>query len=68
VLLLPRSLTDRGSAYSHETEVKDRIFSTSVEYNYTINLPTDVEVTIENLDKIQSAVDFDKVSQLPSAP
>jgi hypothetical protein len=49
-------------------EVKDRIFSTSVEYNYIVNLPADVEVTIDNLDKIQEAIDFNKVrSCCPSA-
>ena len=43
-------------------EVKDRLFSTSIELSYSLSLPPNVPLTIDNLDEIAKEMDFPKIA------
>lgn len=45
-------------------EVDDRIFSTSVTCEYTIPLPANVPLSVDNLSKIDGAIGFEKTYQV----
>nr|AOR51843.1 urate oxidase [Phaffia rhodozyma] len=43
-------------------EVDDRIFSTSITCDYTVTLPPNIPLTIDNLNKIGAEVQFEKLA------
>jgi urate oxidase len=48
--------------YTTLAEVSDRLFSTSVTLSYTIPLPPNIPLSIENLGQIAKEIDFAKVA------
>lgn len=44
------------------TEVADRLFSTSVSLDYTVPLPPNTPLTIDNLKSISEEIDFPKMA------
>lgn len=44
------------------TEVKDRCFSTSIALSYTVPLPPNIPLTIDNLGQIAKELDFAKIA------
>lgn len=49
--------------YTTLPEVDDRIFSTSVDLKYDVQLPPNVPLTIDNIAKIDKFADFQNVYQ-----
>ena len=51
---------DSTDSIHAQTEVDDRLFSTSVDLKYDVQLPPNVPLTIANIGKVDKFVDFQK--------